>query len=198
MAVVPGQVVQEDAPGGPPDVCALGAYCASYVAPSVGAYRPAQLGGTAGSTNTTVTIFRNGTTQYGIVWYSDIDTDERPSLKNGTYTIRLNVTTTNAVIVWDAFQVCRVNSLCVSQETICGSLFALGKSVGRTGVLSATASGAPTTWNSGDRIMWVLGFKASGFGFPQSFGFTPDQNLNFPPIDDMGRYVYHYRRRRVQ
>lgn len=96
----------------------------------------------------------------------------------GDYVVRLNVTTVGGVTAstWTETHICRVNSSCVSQESI-GSL--TGQSTALTvGLKTMTVAGAAQTPSAGDKIYIVCVFLSNRNN--SSGGITPDQNIDTP------------------
>ena len=137
-----------------------------------------QKGGTAGTTERTVTIAK-GNTDIGFTLQSAPNWPSETSWPSGNYVVRLNVTTANSNITWEDCYVCRVNSSGVNQETI-GSLTAQAISCGTTGVKTMTVSGSATTAAATDEIYIVCLFKNGDHMSSFSIGITPDQNVDVP------------------
>lgn len=99
---------------------------------------------------------------------------------SGTYTWRLNVTTTSNAVTLEEVYVCRVNASNVSQEII-GSVVGLGQSLGQSGVISGNISGSAATALNTDRLQFIFIFSnSSTHGGDDSVGITPDQTMNTP------------------
>ena len=131
--------------------------------------------GTAGTSEQTVTI-PGQTTQTDLSFEIDITNETGP---NGSWTIRLNVTTSDMTIDWISTDIVVRNGSCTQQ----GSSHTENHTdvdLGSTGVKSVTftASGLPSL-SSGDRITVQFLFTNSAHG-DASFGFTPDQDIDTP------------------
>ena len=101
----------------------------------------------------------------------------------GDYIIRINITTTTSSILWADSYVCRVNTSCVSQETL-GSLTNQGITLSFTGETAMTISCSATTALATDRLAFVLAMSNSHeHGGDDAFGYTPDAIIT-TPIDD--------------
>ena len=163
---------QEDTNG----TCALGQYC-STDASTPESRKQCEVGGTAGSTPVTVTLVKNAMTNNKIQFECIVGTGKNWGA--GNWTIRLNITTANSNITWTGTFICRINSSCVSQETI-GSLTGQTTSLGTTGVKTHTVSGSAVTPGAGDKVMVILRFTNSDNMNSQAFGYTPNQNIDAP------------------
>lgn len=97
----------------------------------------------------------------------------------GTWTVRLNITTANSALTLEDIFICRVNSSGVSQATI-GSLSSIAASLGATGVISKSITGAAQTPSAGDKVYIVFSFTNSNSMTTQSAAFTADQLIDSP------------------
>jgi hypothetical protein len=111
--------------------------------------------------------------------FFELDPDDGDSWDEGDYVARINVESANADITWTETHVCRVNSSCVSQETI-GSLTGQSVSLGTTGPKSMTVPGAAVTPAAGDRIYIVCVFDMGGAHGNQTAALIPDQLIDTP------------------
>ncbi len=139
--------------------------------------RQAQQGGAAGSAGITATVSGVGSASV-IMFESPTGDPGLTSWPAGNWVVRLNVTSANANLVWDAAYVCRCNSSGTNQGTV-GSLTGQGLSLGSTGIKSMTISGSTQTAGSSDRFYIVLVFKSSAGG-PQSVSWHSDQLIDTP------------------
>lgn len=146
--------------------------------------RLAEQGGSAGSGELSVSI-NKADIQAGVMFESPAV--GQTTWQAGTYTVRLNVTTAVANLSLIEIHVCRVNSSCVSQETV-GSSVGLGISMGTTGVKNVDVIGSEQSASATDRIYIVFIFQAINHTSP-TFGFTPDQNID-TPIEEAQEFVY--------
>lgn len=134
-------------------------------------------GGSAGSAAHTATL--NGAISASeIMWESPSGDPNNTSWPAGNWVVRLNVTSANANLQWDACYICRCNSSGVSQGTV-GSLTGQGISLGTTGVKSMTVSGSAQSAAATDRWYIVLVLKSTSAGI-QSCAFHSDQLIDTP------------------
>lgn len=146
--------------------------------------RQAEEDGSAGSGELSVTI-NKADIQAGVMFESPAV--GQTTWQAGTYTVRLNVTTAVANLDLIEVHVCRVNSGCVSQETV-GSSVGLAISMGTTGVKNVDVIGSEQSASATDRIYIVFIFQAVNH-VNCTFGFTPDQNID-TPIEEAQEFVY--------
>lgn len=132
-------------------------------------------GGIAGSTPVSATVTASAT-EVNIFFKCIIAAST--AWNSGTWTWRVNITTSNMNLTLDSIYICRLNSSGVNQETI-GSSTGLGVSLGSTGVKSGTISGIETTPVVGDFIA-IFGIVVNGAMTNQAFSATPDQNIDSP------------------
>lgn len=96
----------------------------------------------------------------------------------GTWTVRLNVSSSNMNLTWTECYICKVASDCTGSTSI-GSNTSVGISLGTTGVKTTTVSGSSVTPNAGDAVL--VGFVwSNGAMTDQVASFTPDQNIDSP------------------
>lgn len=159
-------------------VCGAATYCSASTLGS-NSLRQATVGGTPGVTivNTNIAGFVNNIGLFfecivppGINWSS------------GTWTVRLNITTGAGIgTLWSGFDVCRVDSGCVSQTLI--ATINTSVSINSIGVKTLTAVGSAQTPNLGDKVMILLRFNVVTGG---TLHYRPDQNIDspfdFPPV----------------
>lgn len=160
-------------------VCAAATFCSGASLNTDRDYlRQATQGGTAGSTAVTVTV--NASAADLICgWYECIVPDGS-TWAAGDWVVRLNVTTAQTTVSWDATYICRVNSGCTSQATI-GSLTGQAISLSPTGVKSMTVTGSAQTPGAGDKVIIVLLFDNSN-SCTRNVGLTPSENIDSPFI----------------
>lgn len=172
--------------------CARDPYCSAEVDLLATVKRDAVDGGTAGSTEVTLNM-QAGETVGNSTWFF-VDSIDDFDGASGDWTCRLNVTTANSDVDIEAIYICRLNSSCVSQETI-GSLTAIGTTL-TAGVKTHTVTqSASVTISAGDivAIIYVLTKITGTF---ELFGITPDQDIDSPwsagnpsIVADSGSYV---------
>lgn len=138
--------------------------------------RKALVGGSAGSTEVTVTV-DSSAADLACAWF-ELDVSAGVSWDGGTWTVRLNVTTSNHQVALDAIYICRVNSSCTNQATI-GSVTALADNLGSTGVRSHNVTGSAQSPSAGDKVIVVLLFDNMQ-AMPQDIGFTPSEIITSP------------------
>lgn len=146
--------------------------------------RKAEDGGSAGSGELSVTI-NKGDIQAGVMFESPAV--GQTTWQSGTYTVRINITTSVADLLLTEVHVCRVNSSCVNQATV-GSTTGLSISIGSTGVKTVEVTGAQQSASGTDRIYIVLIFQQTSHA-NGVFGFTPDQDID-TPIEEATEFVY--------
>ena len=158
--------------------CGAVAGCSGATVAGSAVGREATSGGTAGSTEQTITITKNST-EAGFMFQSADNEPNKTSWEAGDWVVRLNVTTSQMNITWEDTYVCRFDNACGSLATV-GSLTGQAISCGSTGVKSMTVSGASQTANATDEIYIVLVFKNANTHGNKSIGITPDQNIDTP------------------
>ena len=132
-------------------------------------------GGGAGTTEQTVTIAGESTFS-DLNFEIDITNETDP---NGSWTIRLNVTSENMNMSWVSTRVSVRNGACVIQGSSHTENHA-DEDLSTTGVKSVTfTTSGLSSLNSGDRITALLSFSNASHG-DSSFGFTPDQLIDTP------------------
>ena len=157
--------------------CSADSYCTGLIGSMFGTriLATAASGGSSGGTESVRTL-EPGTDQFG--GFIEITPDAGVTWDAGTWTIRLNVTTSNMNHTWASVHICRVNSSCVNQESL-GSASSLGISLGTTGIKSANVTGSAATPGAGDKILIVLGFSTSSMN-EQISDYTMNQNIDSP------------------
>ncbi len=158
--------------------CGAVAGCSGATVAGSAVGREATSGGTAGSTEQTVTVTKNST-EAGFMFQSADNEPNKTSWEAGDWVVRLNVTTSQMDITWEDTYICRFDNACGSLATV-GSLVSQAISCGSTGVKSMTISGASQTANATDEIYIVLVFKNASTHGNKSIGITPDQNIDTP------------------
>lgn len=96
----------------------------------------------------------------------------------GTWTIRINCTTSNMNMSISQIHICRIDSNCVNQASL-GSATGLSISLGTTGVKTQTVSGSGATPGANDRILIVIVGSNSAMT-TQSAEILKDQNIDSP------------------
>ena len=137
------------------------------------------LDATPGILELTVVLAEGQTNVRGVHYQSKLGEPGEIAWPSGQWTIELNVTNSDADIIWTGVYICRVNSSCVSQATV-GSLTGQSISLGTTGFKVMSVDGAGQTAATNDYIYVVLTFTNEGAG-SQDFGFTPNGYLYLPP-----------------
>ncbi len=156
-------------------VCSALAYCSINSINSSTSLRQATARGTPGITPITQSI--DGGALNLIAVYFECIVGTGTKWNAGTWTIHLNVTTANALIILDGLDICRINSGCLSQASI-ASATTLDISLSTTGVKTATVAGSAQTPSLGDKVMVLLSF--SNDGDPTSFDYTPNSTIDSP------------------
>lgn len=152
-------------------------FCSGTTVPPGGIFiGTAEVGGSPGTLANTVDVGSSATNQWA--GRTQIAPAANVSWDSGTWTVRMEVTTSNMNLTWAAVYICRTNSSHVNQATI-GSATSLGISLGTTGVKSTTVSGASQSPGAGDlvEILWVF---SNGAMSTQSFGMKHSQNIDSP------------------
>ena len=132
--------------------------------------------GSGNFTNSDATIYRVG--------YIDISIPSGMvgiAGQSGTWTVRLNHTTTSASIEIEEIHVCLIDSGCTNIETI-GSLTAIARASNEAQPMSFSVSQGSDTRviNSGDRVMIVIGYQNNATHGNQVVGLTPSVNIDCP------------------
>lgn len=141
--------------------------------------RECTAGGTAGTVEVLPALANLETV---VVAYEDISGEiGETTWASGTYTWRLNITTTSAFITLQEVHICRLNTAEVSQESL-GSVTGLGQSLGSSGVISGGIScSAGSSPLATDKIAVIYVFSnSSEHGGDDAFGHTPNQLINTP------------------
>lgn len=137
--------------------------------------RKAEKDGSPGSSELIVTINKNDI-QAGVMFESPAV--GRTTWQSGTWTVRLNITTSTTNLNLIEVHICRLSSGCSSLATV-GSTTGLAISMGTTGVKTIEVTGAEQSAGATDRIYIVFIFHAVNHTNPTP-GFTPDQNIDTP------------------
>ena len=162
-----------------PQDCSAAAYCSGLSANAASKVFDARTGAPAGSTEATVSIDASATNLRA--FYYSLKSITGMLGKAGDWTVRLNNTTgSGGVTELNSVYICRVSSLCSSQETI-GSLTGLTDNLNGATTLTKTVSGSAVVMAAGDRVVIVLGISNSNLG-AVNVGFTPDQLIDSPFI----------------
>ena len=98
--------------------------------------------------------------------------------ESGTWTIRLEVTTSNMNIDSWQFTVCRLNASCTNQATVIADTAGTGD-FATTGVKSGSASGSAQT-AAPDDVIEVLISPHNSTSMFQNWGWKPSQNIDTP------------------
>lgn len=159
-------------------VCTAGSsYCAGLSLNSQRFRKGAVQGGTAGTSAITHSVQASAANLAAI--YFELTGIDSLSWDSGTWTVRLNVTTSNMNVSWESVHICRVTSGCSNVSSL-GSASGLGISLGGTGVVSANVSGSAATPDAGDKIIIILGLSNANTMSAQSFGWTPSEIITSP------------------
>lgn len=151
--------------------------CANNTCGTVaGGRRTAENGGTAGSSEITLTINAGSQRDLGFT----ILPADSVTFDGGSATFRIEVTTANMNLEWDRVQVARLNSSCVLQETL-DNFTGLAIDCSTGGVKSTTQTlSAASTHDSGDRICVFFEFINTAMGGSSDLGVTPSQDIDTP------------------
>ena len=136
-------------------------------------------GAIAGVAEVTVTI-QGSITTAAVMFQSQDNAPGDVSWEAGDWVVRINITTSNSNCAWNEVYICRFDAVCGSLATV-GFNTGLGIGLGSTGVQSSTVSGSQQTAGITDEIYVVLGI-GNASPVNQSFGFTPDQNIDTPIV----------------
>lgn len=156
-------------------VCALNNYCSS-VGGTIEAGRACSVGGTAGTSEQTITIAASQAddNEFSFEWAVPAGY----TWGAGNWTINVAFTTGNMDVTWESCFICRVNSSCVNQATI-GSATGLGLAT-TTNPQSTVISGSAQTPGAGDKVIITLGFSNANTMFSRTVGITPSQTIASP------------------
>jgi len=160
---------------------AMGCTEASFCSPlSLDFFNPgrltkqAQRDGTAGSTPVTAGVYNN--TELLCIWF-EIPLTDIGEIQTGSWTIPINVTTSDSELRLTDASVCRVNSSCVSQESL-GRNSTMDISCSTTGVKNVTVSvTAPSSFDSTDKIIVAIGCSKTTSFETHTIQITPNQTL---------------------
>lgn len=137
----------------------------------------AQIGGTPGVTELACDVAALATETCFAAELAISDTDD---LNAGTLVMRLNITTAQMNVTWEEVYVCRLNSSCVSQETL-GSATGLALDVSAGGVFTVNVTlSAAAAHDPGDVIYIPCVFTNAFDMGTRSVAITPDQNIDTP------------------
>lgn len=144
--------------------------------------REATEGGTAGSSEASVKV-TTGSSGAAVMFQSDTGTGEPSETEwdAGDYIVRLNVTTGNTNCTWTETHVC--------ERTSGGSFNTVASLTGQTTTLSAGTHshtvnrGTTFTAVDGNSTLYIVLVVSSAADHGQdTFGFTPDQNIDTPIV----------------
>lgn len=158
-----------------------------------GASEPAKIatnGGTAGSVGTNITLVSSASLDTACIIKCTIDSGT--TWAAGTWTWRLNITTSNMNLTLEEVYICRYNSAStpVNQATI-GSVTGLAISLGTTGVKSGNITGSAQTPSAGDIV--IVSFRFSnGAMSNQTAQATFDQNIDSPFTAQVGTNLLQF------
>ncbi len=142
----------------------------------------ATVGGTAGSTELTVTHSADVLDRACIMFQVQI-IDILWDL--GNWTVRLDVTTANTLYTVQEVHLCRTNASCVNQNSI-GSLLTIGETLS-SGVHSWTVNqGSDEVAITSDDCYIIIVCDVGGAHGNESVGITPSQDIDSPNIMPMG------------
>lgn len=135
-----------------------------------------ETGGTAGSVEDSVQITDNA--QRVVYWFESVGPSDT-SWNAGTWTVRVNITTTDADGQWDHTHICRVNSSCGSPTAV-GSLTDQNIAISTSGTKTMNVTGSSQTAASTDLFLIVLTFQDTAAHGNMSAGITPSLNIDTP------------------
>ncbi len=173
MAIISLQQTDTTAP------CGFAAYCSTQ-GNSGGSTTATdcRVGGTPGTTDAQPDMV-NLETRLHLVVFSTPDLGVT-DWAAGDYIVRLNIAAASSEVTWQDTYVCRVNSSCVSQETL-GSLTSQAQSLAAAIEVTMTISASSTTAAATDRLAFVLAFSNTGeHGGNDGFDYTPDSIITTP------------------
>lgn len=137
----------------------------------------AQQGGTAGSTERTVTLDVSAA-DLNCVWMEIVNIDDYDGA-SGTWTWRINITTGNHQVTLDEVHICHVDSSYGAKNTL-GSSTGIGSNIASTGEYNGTISqGASVSIAAGDMIIVIFAFD-NAQAMTQDFGYTPSLIITGP------------------
>ncbi len=138
--------------------------------------RECSRGASAGSVAASVTVPVG--TRSAVMFESKAGEICRTTWASGNWTIRLNVTTSNANLSVVGVSICRFTSGCSNSGSVASS--SLSTSLSTTGVKSWTVTqSSDSVGNEDDRVYVVLNVRNTS-GSSQSFSFTPNQTIDTP------------------
>jgi len=154
-------------------------------------------GATAGTTEASPIILENNNGNgRGDISFRSLDGDPGGSADwaAGDWTVRIEITTSNMVLTWDAIGIAAVNAAITSHTNI-GEATSLGISLSTTGVKSATVSGSSPASNK-DHVQITLGISSTS-AMNTTIGITPSQNIDTPILRSVATsLIYDDRRSR--
>lgn len=139
----------------------------------------ASQGGTAGSTITTFTHAAQADTRISFQFTSPTNVPNSTSWESGNWVVRLEVTTANMNVDWDAVEICRVDSGGVNVATVVATS-GLAINLGTTGVKSTTQSGTAQSGANATHRMGISIDIKNGTSMTQSWAGKPSQNIDTP------------------
>lgn len=160
-------------------ICPINVYCSgrSLSANVNKPTRKATFGASPGSTSTAVGVDYLVTLKVCVNF--ELVVDNGVTWAAGTWTVRFNVTTASNLGIWlEEVHICRVNSSCVSQETI-GSTTGIHNQMNSTGVRTISVTGIAQAPSVGDKVIIVLVFTNDD-NHGNGFNFTPNQDVDSP------------------
>lgn len=133
----------------------------------------ASSGGTAGTTEETITIDAKDTGEAGYM----VEIDPGADVAAGTHVAKINPTTTNADFQLDEVHVCWWNG---STYSSLGSATSLALAMTAIRTVNITGCSASPTYSSGDRLYYVFVFSTGGSHGGLNLGVTPNQIMQTP------------------
>lgn len=139
--------------------------------------KQATAGGTAGTTAVSVTRGTNATDREIIFFQSAAGEPNSTSWESGTWTVRIEITTSNMNVTSWSTGACALDTACSANLQVFGNGPATGDFT-TTGVKTSSRSGNAITAGPSDTIVVVI--AAGGGTMGDTFGYKPSQNIDTP------------------
>jgi hypothetical protein len=171
-------------------------YCSGGSGTGSNEDRACIVGGTAGTSEITISLGVSATNQNKL-WFEMDNIDDYDGA-SGTWTVNLDVTTTNHQLEWEAIYICRINSSCTNQETL-GSTTGIAQLLTATPLTQTVTQSSSTTITAGDKIMVICVFN-NAQAMVNAAGITPSLLIDAPGTiegEAGGQHYYHHYYRSV-
>ena len=169
-------------------VCTAAAFCSGATLNAVTEGKQAVESGTPGIAGGNNTQDLNAT-RAAFFW--EVLADVADTWAAGDWTVRVNFATGNTDCTLEEIHICRVNSSCVSQETL-GSATGLGLSTSAGQQDVVVNQGAAASPNAGDKIIVVVVLANAATMGNQKVQLTHNQLISSPYVAAGGGGTPHY------